>query len=249
MPQLIGVIIGLGIIIFALNFIWFLIQVAFYASPAWLTGGAVGYAAFHFYRHNLIEELSSSASLSKLVTVSFDGSKLACAISEPELARHSSAASAITLAALAYVATSGAILWFLSTTKAFDGLKFYGDPVSNSTSSTWAIIFSFIVIIVAIVSTKARSGLKAAITQKVNRLLSQANFSLKGIDELQAILQKTVTSAQTMRIDFSEDTIPSIRSYVDANKADILSGTEKLESLIAIKIVEAKAISQSLSVH
>lgn len=238
---IVALLIAFQFIVFGLHFIWYLFQVAIHAAPAWLTGGGAGYAAFHFYRHNRIKELLSSTSLSKLVTVSFDGRKLAYAISEPELARHSSAAIAITLAALIYVATSGAILWVLSTTTAFDGLIFLETPISNSASSTWAGIFSLMLFIVAIVSAKATSRIKTEITQNINCLLIQANLSLKGIDELQAILREIVTLAQTMRVNFSEDPMPSIRSYVDANKADILRSTGRLESLVALKIVVAKA--------
>lgn len=245
MPQLIGALVGLILIAYAVAFVLgafvFLLTIAFYSAFAWGTGLAVGYAVIYFYRHSLIGALSSPATLSKLVEVRFDGSKLACSIYEAEIGKYSNATSEKTFAVLLCVAVTGSILWFQNHKNAFAGLKFLEWPVSNTAGITSAVVFSVVVIIVTLVRTGASSGHKAAIAQEVNRLLDQANFSLKGMDELQAILQKIVASAQTMRIDFSEDTISSIRSYVDANKADILSGTEKLESLIALKIVEAKA--------
>lgn len=245
MPQVIGALVALILIVYAIMFVLgalvFLLTIAFYSSFAWGTGLAVGYAVIYFYRHSLIGELSSPATLSKLVGINFDGSKLACSIYETELEQYSNATSAKTFAVMFCAAITGAILWFQNYKNSFAGLKFLDWPVSNTASMTSAIVFSVVVIIVTLVRTGATLGHKTAITQEVDRLLNQANFSLKGIDELQAILQKIVALAQTMRIDFSEDTILSIRSYIDTNKADILSSTEKLESLIASKIIEAKA--------
>lgn len=231
MPQLIIVIICIYIAVQALGL---MLAALIISLPAL----AVSYATMHFYKRYLIKSLSSSSVISKVVSISIDGRKLAYKISEPDIEKYSSAYNAVVYSVAVF-----AVTWCITVYLAsyFTGSSWKPKDGTEVFFAVLIIICTFVVFIVFINKVKVKLDFGALVTQEADRLLSKVNFSLqRRIEELIDILQEASALSQKLNIVSSEDSIPSIYRYIDSNKSDILENTEALESLIDEKIVDAK---------
>lgn len=221
----------------AISLIGIVIELVVGTLPAWGFGALSGTVAYGVIRLKLASDLSSADKFSQLVNFGFDGVRL-CSEIKPEAVKDYIAPYKIVPVAACVFVT--AIVFKVAVY----------DPSMLDNEENWVQISSFLITAAITVSVAfilwTRLDLRSAVETKVKQALDHANISFQASGELQGILGDNALIAQELQIEFPQDNVSTVREYIDAHKAKVLTDPSSLKKVIAAEIEKAKHDSSRL---
>lgn len=218
--------------------------------PAWGLGLIIGFGVFFSLRQYHLSSLRSPEALAKLVKLNFDGNKLNCSIQDTEVKKYGETGLPYGLAVFSCLAVTIFYLMYLFSTDSFAGYTFAmtdiagnrdrATSVSGNTVFVLACIISVIPIAFAFTKLKANQSFGSSVRKEVERLVSQANFSIAPTSELQSLTNQIKSLSSKADVQFPDSSVAAVRAYVESHKSDLLINTTGLDNLLNSELKKAK---------
>lgn len=207
------------------------IALLIFTLPAWGSGAISGTAAYGVARLKLASDLRNPAKFSQLVNLSFDGLELHSKI------KRDAVESYVTPYNIASI-----IVCILVTIIVY--IAVVSEPSMLGSEEKWIQILGILI-------TAALAGgfvfflwtkleLTSVVETQVKRSLEKANSSFQATGELQDVIRDNALLAQKLQLDFPQDYVGAVRSYIDAHKTKVLTDPSSLQSVISVEIEKAK---------
>lgn len=250
MQFLVGLIIAILVIALVFQILGFLLQILFASFIAWGAAVLLILLSQYLFRVHRVEELNSSETLSKMMTVSLDenSNKLNWSLEESQVEPYinNNATLSVFLSIVIGVISLVIILPILYRNGNFEGLQFFNDKISPQTGQVWGYILSGIIILIILGISNPKERIKKSIKERLNHLAIKVNTQLERIDDLRSLENSIKAVASKLKVSFPADYQIEIQRYISAHKTEILLNSAGLNNLIAKNIKQASEDSSRL---